>query len=644
MKKMMLGLAALVCSTILFGQELSDGLSLSEVTITANKVVQKQSETAKVVTVIDQQTIQNNLGKSVAELLNQFGSVFINGANNPLGTNLEFYFRGSNSGNILILMDGNPVNDASFINNSFDLNHLSLSQIERIEIIKGAQSTIWGSDAVAGVINIITKKVGAKRLNVQTGLQYGSYNTLKGNAGINGQVGKFNYGISGDLTKSKGFTAARDSADHSTFFTKSKFDRDGFFQMNLQAKLGYAINKHLTIMGSTIVNRYENDLDAGPFADDTDNTATNSSQVHNLSIDYQKGKFAARLSTTLIQAKRNYLDDSLHIGGFAKYQQANYGGQSFIADLYGNYTISSKAKLLCGYQYTHFSTDQRYLSVSAFGPYETAISDTAQVSNGAFYASLLINPITHLHVDLGFRFNINSFYGNNTTFTINPSYQLNEQGKIFLNVSSAYKIPTLYQLYSESGNKNLNPELAVTYELGYHFQEKNMDFRILGFHRSIQHLITYQFDPNTFLGQYLNRDTQKDLGLEIECTARISSNMRYTGNLTYVTGKGTIAGQEVNTLYRRPNLMSSHSVLFNWKKFSLIPSLRLVGERIKGEFDFGPNILSAYLLLDCRTSLQLNQSFSVFADLRNVTDRQYIDAPGYTGRRLNFMVGLNANF
>jgi vitamin B12 transporter len=112
------------------------------------------------VTVIDQLALQRSGGRTLTELLNQQAGLFVIGANNTLGTNQDIYLRGSATGNTLILIDGIPVADPSQINNSFDLNTINPGQIERIEILKGSQSTLWGSDAVAGVINIITKTRG----------------------------------------------------------------------------------------------------------------------------------------------------------------------------------------------------------------------------------------------------------------------------------------------------------------------------------------------------------------------------------------------------------------------------------------------------------------------------------------------------
>ena len=124
---------------------------LNPVVVTASKTDIKQSQTGKIVTVLDAETIRQNAGRTLPELINMQTSFMMVGSNNSMGTNVENYFRGAPSGNLLIVIDGVPVTDPSQISNSFDLNSIPLEQIERIEILKGGQSTIWGSDAVAGV-------------------------------------------------------------------------------------------------------------------------------------------------------------------------------------------------------------------------------------------------------------------------------------------------------------------------------------------------------------------------------------------------------------------------------------------------------------------------------------------------------------
>ena len=165
-KLITLSVSLIASTTLVFGQQkdntkkFSDTINnLTEVIVTANKIEQKQNTTGKVVTVINAAALQANAGRSLAQVLTEQTSLYLPGALSNAGTVPSIFMRGASSGRTLILIDGVPVGDPSMISNEFDLNLVPLDQVERVEILKGAQSTIYGSDAIGGVINIITLKL-----------------------------------------------------------------------------------------------------------------------------------------------------------------------------------------------------------------------------------------------------------------------------------------------------------------------------------------------------------------------------------------------------------------------------------------------------------------------------------------------------
>jgi vitamin B12 transporter len=145
-------------SSSAFAQHDSTVKQLDQVVVTATKYPVKQGQTGKVVIVIPHEEIEKSIGKPLGELLSEQAGITVNGSLNDAGTDQSIYIRGAGSGRALVLIDGVPVNDPSQTDNSFDINLVPVTMIERIEISKGAQSTLYGSDAIAGVINIITVK------------------------------------------------------------------------------------------------------------------------------------------------------------------------------------------------------------------------------------------------------------------------------------------------------------------------------------------------------------------------------------------------------------------------------------------------------------------------------------------------------
>jgi vitamin B12 transporter len=646
MKKKIFIAAAVFFSSPSFAQQLlptnsGDSASMDEVVVTATKTQVKQSQTGKVVTLITQATLQLNAGKSLTEILNYQAGVFVNGANNSPGSNQDYYLRGAATSNTLILVDGVPVADPSSISSYFDLNNINPAQVERIEILKGAQSTLWGSDAVAGVINIITKKGSAKKLSPAAMISYGSYNTFKANAGLDGGVKNFTYNLQYGYTHIKGFSSAHDSSGI------KDFDNDEFVQNNFQANLGYRLNPKMDIRYTTNYGKYNTGLDAGAFADDKDYTNENSNFINGLVFDYTGKKSALHFVNTFINTKRIIKDDSASIGGFSTFARGDYKGSSFVTELYGNTKLTGKLTLLAGLQRMANKTSQSYLSISSFGPFETALGDdTAKTTNYAAYTSLSLLSYYNFNAEAGIRYNNHSVYGNNVTWSFNPSFNMDENTRVFVNLSSAYRVPSLYQLYSEFGNNNLQPEKSTNYEIGVQSLSNNKknSLRLVAFKRDIKDVIVFYTDQN-YNSQYINRDEQHDYGFEIENNFAIGKIGQWVTNLTYVDGEGETDNTKVKNLYRRPNFnFNSTLTLEPVKGLTLMPSFRFVGTRIRGEYDPGPAVMPQYYTIDFYLAYQLAKQVRVFNDWRNITNQQYFDIPGYNSRMVNYTIGLSAQF
>ena len=644
MKKKFFVVAAVFISSSLQAQD-TTSTSLDEVILTANKYAKKQSETGKVVTVINRQQLERSGGKTLSELLNTVVGTNIIGANNNAGTNLTASIRGASAGNVLILLDGIPVNDPSVITNYFDLNFISIDQIERIEILKGGQSTLYGSDAVSGVINIISIKATDKKININGNFTGGTYNTLKQSVGIGGRGNNADYSINYTHLSSDGFSTAYDKNNTGIF------DKDGYNQHAVNGRLGFRAGKKIkaTLFGT--YSNYKTDLDASAFTDERDYTAKNNNKQAGAGIVYTFNKGAVHANYNYNRAERNYLDDSSHKSSpYVTYSKSNYVGRTHYAELYGNWKLN-QWELLIGGDYRFNNTDQSYWSTGPFGPYAPPVLNV-EMNQISPYASLIYKN-NNFNLELGSRLNIHSEYGNNLSFTLNPSYLIKNKAKVFGNLYSAFKTPTLYQLFDQSaGNADLNPEKGIIGEAGVElFSIKSFKARLVGFYRNTKDAIVYTFNPSTFESKYLNASKQTNYGAELEAgytkgKLNITANYTYTNGKTISTydGTGTPLGKDTSyfNLYRIPK----HAINLNagvqvTKALFVSTQIHSVSKREEFIYGSAPEILKAYSIIDLYGEYKFSKQAKLFLDLKNITNKQFFDFLGYNARRFNFTCGVN---
>jgi vitamin B12 transporter len=364
MKKNFLLLAALISSHLLIAQR--DTTTLEAAVVTATKFERKQTETGKVLSVIDRATLERNGGKTLGEMLNTVAGVQIIGANNNPGTNNLVTIRGAAAGNTLILLDGVPVNDPSVITNYFDINFIPIDQIERIEILKGGQSTLYGSDAVAGVINIISRKPGNKKATVNGLFSYGSWETLSQNIGITGKTKSLDYSIQYTHTNSEGFSSAVDSTG------TLEFGNNGFDQHAISSRFNFQLAPGWQLQLQHRYNSYRIDLDAAGFTDERDYTSDNYNSQYGIGL-YRQHKYGQiRLNYLFNRARRDYLDDSTYKSSpFTDRIESRYVGNTHFIEGYGQWKIKG-FDLLTGGDVRINQTEQWYWSTGPFGPYAPA--------------------------------------------------------------------------------------------------------------------------------------------------------------------------------------------------------------------------------------------------------------------------------
>lgn len=651
--------AALLTGSQLQAQ--TDTASLENVTVTANKYSTKTTETGKVVITISRQQIEKAGSRDLAQVITELGGVFINGYTNNAGKDKSIYIRGGKVDYTLITIDGIPVYDASGIGSNFDIRNLPVDNVERVEILKGSQSTLYGSDAIAGVINIITRRGGNKPFSINGVAHYGSYNTRRGNVGINGAAKNFDYNIGYSHFSTKGFSEAQQPYNAST-----KFERNGYHQNAVQAGFGVQAAKGFRIQPYIRYSKNTGSLDNGAFIDEKDFTATTTNLQTGLKNNISIGKAQLNMLYQFNKTNRGYLDDStLSRNGYYVFNQAAYKATEHFAEAFMVYPFSA-FKLTAGADFRQSATDYTSLTVSPasppYAPVQTVkrsaqSGDSVKQNQVGAYAALnfVANQFT---IEVGGRYNRHSAYGNNFAFNINPSYLIKKTVKVFANVSSGYKTPSLYQLFSEYGNKKLKPETSLNMEGGVQIfsNDAKASLRATYFNRQVKDVISFvSLNVSPYTSQYINQDKQNDYGIELDGSLNLTNKIQAKAFYSYVNGEITTRQGSKDTtffnLLRRPKNTLNFSIGTQITK-SLYASLQLnnIGERKDVYFDPATYksqsiTLKSYTLINFYSEYGFAKNrLKLFADLRNLFDETYADIYGYNTAGFNAYGGFRFSF
>jgi len=604
-------------STTIFAQDSTR--VLKDVVVSATKTDQKQLQTGKVITVITQDQIERSQGKTIAQLLSEQAGIIVNGAGSNPGLNKSIFIRGAASGFAVTLIDGVLVGNPSSVGGAFDIRLFPIDQIERIEIIKGGQSTLYGSDAVAGVINIITKKGGPEGIGVYGNLTGGSYGSQRQNVGFNGSLNKFSYNVSYTHDQTDGISEAADRNNTGTF------DKDGYNQSALNANFSVEAARGLRISPFFRFTSGSYKYDNGSFAD-ANNQSLNRFYNTGLTSQYQ------------LDAKNRF---NLNYGytNSTAYYESNYPssniGRLHLVDLYYNHDFAEHIKLLLG-------VDNRYTQIKQIG----ATNVTPDANLFSTYGSLSVNKIADfLNLEVGGRYNDHNRYGHNFTYDFTPSINLLENKLIlFGTVSSAFKAPLLTELFGPYGaNPDLKPQKSVNYEAGFStaLLDNQFNLRVAAFRRKLRDAIVY--DANG----YENFDKENDQGLEVEPSYKYKI-LTLTGFYSFVDGTAVRNNISTFGLLRRPKQsFGLQASVQATSKLYLSTNFRSYGQR--GDVNYtgiGPvNVsLPGYQLLDGYAQYGINGRVKVFVNVNNILDKRYQEIYGYSTMGTNFNAGVSFSF
>ena len=614
---------------------------LNDVVVTATRSPKKLSDIGRVVTIISAEQISLSQGKSLPELLNTVPGITFSGAENAPGISSALFLRGSPTGNTLILIDGFPVNNSSGIDGSYDLNAFPLDQIDHIEILKGSGSTLYGSDAVAGVINIITKHPKDQGLKANLQASGGTYNTFNEAAGLNGKIKNTGIAINLSNSDSRGFPAATDTTG------KAGFKNDGFHQRSVSVNLNQQVSQKLILNGNLQTSYNTGNLPFDAFKDDKNFIYDKTFLFGGLGakVLLPKGDLLVNISENYVSNNYNdlpvALNDSTH-------QVIRNKGNITNAEAVLNYNMGKHFDLTSGAAFKYSSTNQYSLySTTGYTPAPSIISsDSAHNSITSVYSSIFYRSKI-FHMEAGGRYNHDSKYGNNFSYTINPSILIADRFKVFGTIASAYKSPSLYQLYSQYAGIDLKPETTTSYEAGFDWEliKNTLTFNTVFYKYDTEQVIYFYSEAvSPYKSFYKNGSFQKDKGFESELKLNLD---KLTGSAyaAYVTGKQTDGnGVETGNLYRRPRNTYGVNVYYQIiKSFSAGVNYKYTGDRSDENFTTFPATiveLKHYNLVDAHLQYAVNKHIVLFTDLKNLLDTKYTDWLGYNTRGFNFMAGI----
>jgi len=590
-------------------------IKLDSVVISTTKNDQKQSQTGKVVTIIGSDVLDRSHGKNLTDLLNEQAGIVVGGATGNNGLNKSLFVRGAASGYAVVLIDGILVSNPAGPGGAFDLRMFSIDQIDHIEILKGGQSTIYGSDAVAGVINIITKKGGKDGNAVYGVASYGSYKTYKGTLGISAKVDNFSYNIAYTQGKTDGISEAATPENSTTVFDKDG-NKTGALNANfsLQASKNFSISPFLRYF-------YGNyDFDAGSFKD---------SPTNNFRLKHFNGGLNTKYEFGTGKINLNYSYGDSQLDSRTSYPSLSEG-KLHLVDLYYNQKIGSKLDLLVG-------LDNRSTSFR--------VSTGSHPATNLFstYASLFMHDLSIFNLEVGGRYNKHKQYGENYTFNVTPSINIIKEIKLFGTVSTAFKAPTLENLFGYGANLNLTPEKSKNYEAGFNlsFADNKYSLRVAGFKRNLTNAIV--FGDLT----YINQANQKAKGLEVEPAVKVGV-LTLKGYYAYVEGTeyNFVTNVVSDYLLRRPkNIFGVNAGIQATKALYLSSNFRYNGKREDGNFnDYKIVDLPSYKLLDFYAEYAIAKNrVKFFADLKNVLNEKYTEYYGYNSMGFNMNAGISFN-
>ncbi len=565
---------------------------MPEVIITATRSETMAKDVGRSVSVISGAELRNTLYQSLGDLLSQQEGIYVVGARQNPGALQSIFLRGAANNQTAIMVDDIRITDPSTVNNALDASELSLAGIDRVETVRGSHSTLYGSSAIGGVINLITQKNKLPGIHVEASLGGGAFGQ---GTSLFSQSAFVNYsaenGFYTNLEMSnlrvRGLNATVDTISNPNVF--KNLDKDGFKKLDALTKMGFKID-HWDIYASYKQTRDDADIDRGAYIDD-DNATMNFKRdlltygATYLLNDHVTLKYVGGYSSLF----RKSVDDSSVIDKIGTYDhtysEGEWEGSTATNELQVRAGWSALKILFgLGQYYETMTSRSYYYSNSAWGVFESkydldSLKLKAATWNAFLHAdingSLISEQLSSLALSLGARLNHHEAFGNYLTFELNPTYRLGDEALLFASYSTGFNAPSLYQLFIPNkdfssgitrGNPSLKPERSNSAEFGMKLELlKHTGLTVSYFRTVVTNMIDYVYlweksiaidklgtdwMRNDYRGDtYLNIGEQTTGGFEFTLHSAITDRIWCSLNLTLVSGELNYAPTEVDNAH-----------------------------------------------------------------------------------------------
>ncbi len=572
-----------------------------DVVVTATRVEQSAAEVGQAVTVIGRDEIERRQTTVIADLLATTPGVTVT-RNGGLGGFTGVRIRGAEAEQTLVVIDGIRVNDPSSPGGGFDFANLLSSSVERIEVLRGPNSVPWGSQAIGGVVNIITAQA-REGAQARASAEYGYADTAFANAAISGAKNGLSGSLSGGYLRTDGISVAADGSE-----------RDGYRQYGASGRIGYEVTPGIGIDLRGYASDSRADLDGFPaptytIADTPEYSTTQElygyAGIHANTAD---GRFNNRVAFTIADVNRDNYDPT-----FGDEPSFIGRGHTERYEYQGDLRPIDRLRLVVGAEHE----TSRYADGT----------DRFDVGITSFYGEAIVKPLEMLTITGGVRNDDHDAFGNHTTFGADAALALATGTTVRASYGEGFKAPTLYQLYGPYGTRTLEPETARNYDVGV--GQALLGGRAVAsatyFNRRTRNQI--DFDLGTFT--YGNIARARAEGVELTLALRPADALTFSANYSYIGSRNRSAGVNFgNDLARRPRQTVSANVDY---RFPFGLSVGGTASHVGDSFDDAANTvrLDGYVLASVRAEMPIAERLSIYGRVENLADERYEVVRGY---------------